>query len=184
MAVEYCNWLSKQEGLPESESCYEPNKNGKYEEGMKLAPDYLKRTGYRLPTEAEWEFACRAGTITSRYFGESEELLDKYGFSMGNSSERTWAVGTLKPNDWGLFDMHGNVYSWCQEREKPYAGSKDGPAIEDLEDVLLVSDKDPRELRGSSFGNRGLNLRSARRYRFVPTFRASGIGFRVARTFK
>jgi len=184
MAVEYCNWLSKQEGLPESESCYESNKNGKYEDGMKLAPDYLKRTGYRLPTEAEWEYACRAGTITSRYYGESEELLDKYGFSMGNSSERTWAVGTLKPNDWGLFDMHGNVYSWCQERERPYAGSKDGPAIEDLEDVLLVSDKDPRELRGSSFGNRGLNLRSARRYRFVPTFRASGIGFRVARTFK
>src|SRR5207245_1595842 len=110
------NWLSKQEGLPETEWCYEPNPDGKYAEGMKLTADYLRRTGYRLPTEAEWEYACRAGAVTSRYYGQTEELLGKYAWFFGNSQELTWSVGSLKPNDLGLFDMHGNVYCWCQER--------------------------------------------------------------------
>jgi formylglycine-generating enzyme required for sulfatase activity len=183
-AAEYCNWLSQQEGLPATEWCYEPNKDGKYEDGMRLAPDYLKRTGYRLPTEAEWEYACRAGTMTSRYYGESEELLGKYAWYLGNSGNRSWPVASLKPNDWGLFDMHGNVWNWCQEKHKDYAMGPDGKAVEDQEDQLTVNDTDTRSLRGGAFGLLASYARCAERYFYVPTERYNVVGFRVARTFR
>ena len=67
-AAAYCNWLSRKENLPE---CYEPNERGQYADGMKIRADALQRTGYRLPTEAEWEYACRAGAVTSRYYGSN-----------------------------------------------------------------------------------------------------------------
>ena len=70
-AAPYCNWLSEQEGLPKDQWCYLPNEAGAYAEGMTIPADVLQRTGYRLPTEAEWEYACRAGTVTSRYYGQS-----------------------------------------------------------------------------------------------------------------
>ena len=91
-----------------------------------------------MPTEAEWEHACRAGTVTSRYYGESEELLKKYAWYTTNSARRTGLWGSLKPNDWGLFDMHGNVWAWCQERYKAKAAFPDGAVIEDVEDRLDV----------------------------------------------
>jgi len=82
---------------------------------MSLLPDYLQRTGYRLPSEAEWEFACRAGTTTAPYFGETETLLGEYGWYTKTSGDK-WMlpVGTLRPNGAGLFDMQGNVMEWCQ----------------------------------------------------------------------
>jgi eukaryotic-like serine/threonine-protein kinase len=181
-AAEYCNWLSMKEGLAEKEWCYEPNKAGKYSEGMKLAPGYLMRTGYRLPTEAEWEYACRAGAATSRYYGESDELLAKYGWYYGWSSltGTRMSVGTLKPNDLGLFDMHGNVLQWCQERYKPYPISR-----EDKEDALLVFDKDSRAVRGAAYTWGATYVRCAvRDDGWKPWDRRDTIGFRPARTVR
>ena len=106
-AVAYCNWLSRKERLSE---CYEPNAQDQYAEGMKIRADALERTGYRLPTEAEWEYACRAGAVTSRYFGVNVDLLGKYAWYQATSQDHAWPCGSLLPNDLGLFDMLGNVY--------------------------------------------------------------------------
>ena len=116
-AAYYCNWLSSQEGIPEDQWCYEPNPADVYANGMKLADGWWKRTGYRLPSEAEWEYACRSGAATARYYGRAEELLGKYAwYGATTNFERAWPVGSLKPNDFGLFDMLGNAAECCQER--------------------------------------------------------------------
>ena len=86
----------------------------------KLKENYLSLTGYRLPTEAEMEYATRAGAVTSRYYGETEELLAKYAWYRRTRRRQTWPVGSLKPNDLGLFDVQGNVFTWCQESYKDY----------------------------------------------------------------
>jgi serine/threonine protein kinase/formylglycine-generating enzyme required for sulfatase activity len=188
-AVAYCNWLSKQEGLPQSEWCYEPLLDPKglpapeYQGGMKLAPNYLQRTGYRLPTEAEMEYAIRAGALTRWYFGETEELLPRYAWYLKNSQERAWPVGSLKPNDLGLFDMHGNVWTWCQEKMNDYPQGQGKQPYEDKEDDLTINSEHPRVLRGGSFDLHAVSVRSARRDRDVPAGRRSFVGFRAARTF-
>jgi formylglycine-generating enzyme required for sulfatase activity len=171
--------LSKQEGIPPEQWCYETNPQGKV---TKLAPNYLHQTGYRLPTEAEWEYACRAQAVTSRHYGETEELLGKYDWYLHNAENHSWPVGSLKPNDFGFFDMHGNVWNWCQERYKPYAMSKDGKAIEDSEDGLIVN-ADSRVFRGGAFTHLAVSASSAHRSRNGPGFRLFLIGFRPARTF-
>ena len=177
-ATAYCNWLSKQEGIAEEQWCYVPAAGGKYEEGMKLAPHYLHRTGYRLPSEAEWEYACRAGAVTSRYFGETEELLDRYAWYTKTSQPRRMLPGgCLKPNDLGLFDMLGNAQEWCQEQ-----GVKDYTAGEDTEDQEDVADRKTRVLRGGSLIQHGPDIRCAYRSGNVPTYRLKGVGFRPART--
>jgi formylglycine-generating enzyme required for sulfatase activity len=176
----YCNWLSQREGIPEEQWCYETNAKGQV---VKLRENYLSLTGYRLPTEAEWEYVCRAGAVTRRYYGESEELLARYSWYLQNSKERTWPVGGKKPNDLGLFDMHGNVIAWCQESYKGYPAPKDGGALEDKEDVLSIIPTTGRVLRGGSFFNRASYVRSALRLWLVPTLRDLNVGFRPARTF-
>ena len=94
-AAAYCNWLSQQEGVPQDQWCYEANDAGEYAEGMKPAPDFLQRSGYRLPTEAEWECACRAGTWTGRSYGWPNELLAEYAWYADNAQRRSWPVGML-----------------------------------------------------------------------------------------
>ena len=95
-ATNYCNWLSEQDGIPENEWCYARNSEGTFAQGMRPCKNYLKLAGYRLPTEMEWEYACRAGTITSRYFGQGDTLLPKYAWFLTNSSGSTHPVGALK----------------------------------------------------------------------------------------
>jgi formylglycine-generating enzyme required for sulfatase activity len=175
-AVAYCNWLSKEEGIPEDQWCYEIKGNV-----TKLKEKYLSLTGYRLPTEAEMEYATRAGALTSRYYGETEELLSKYAWYDKNSQERTWPVGILKPNDLGLFDVQGNVSTWCQESFKGYPQGEE--VSEDKEDALTIVNTNSRVLRGGSFLIQASNVRSSNRDYFVPSYRDNNIGFRLARTF-
>jgi hypothetical protein len=173
MAARYCNWLSEKEGL---ESCYEIMGAS----GANLKENYLGLTGYRLPTEAEMEYATRAEAVTSRYYGETEELLVKYAWTMENSLAKTSPVGSLKPNDLGLFDVHGNVFTWCQESFKDYP--KGEGISEDKEDILTIVNTNSRMLRGGSFSYPASLVRSSFRNGVGPTNRDHSYGFRLART--
>jgi serine/threonine protein kinase/formylglycine-generating enzyme required for sulfatase activity len=182
LAAAYCNWLSQQEGLPEDQWCYDPNQE--FRDGMTLYDDYLSRTGYRLPTEAEWECACRAGALTSRHYGETEELLSRYAWYRRNAIDLgPVAVGRLKPNDLGLFDMQGNVVEWCQDRFRDYAAGNGEVPADDVEDTEPVQDKDFRVMRGGAFSYEARYVRSASRSPYHPeVFSTTRIGFRPART--
>ena len=161
--------------------CYPPI--AEIKEGMTLPPDYLSRSGYRLPTEAEWEFACRAGADTSRYYGQADELLDQYAWYVNTSDDRTWPVGSLQPNDMGLFDMQGNVQEWCQEQYVDYSRVL-GSVTAEREDTETLKNSVRRILRGGSFGVRSSDVRSAFRSFNRPPNRYDNSGFRVARTYK
>jgi formylglycine-generating enzyme required for sulfatase activity len=109
-------------------------------------------------------------------------LLAQYGWSLQNSKDRTWQGGKKKPNDLGLFDMHGNVWNWCQESLKDYPSPKAPDASEDTEDMLAIDSTASRVLRGGSFIFLPGNIRSAFRFTFVPSLRDTTVGFRPART--
>jgi formylglycine-generating enzyme required for sulfatase activity len=182
-AVQYCRWLTEQEHIPAEQACYPPLteiENARHgSEGLKLPADYLTRTGYRLPTEAEWEYACRAGTVTSRFWGASPSWQGVYAVST------PWApVGSLLPNDLGLFDVLGNVAEWCQDRYLPYPQGQPEQATEDREDAARVLSATLRVLRGGTFDSPPAEVRAACRCGKQPTAREPTIGFRVARTLR
>jgi formylglycine-generating enzyme required for sulfatase activity/tRNA A-37 threonylcarbamoyl transferase component Bud32 len=179
-AAEYCNWLSEREGIPRDQWCYEPNEKGLYAEGMQMKTDHLQLTGYRLPTEAEWEFACRSGSVVSRYYGRSEELLARYGWYQKNGEDRAWPVGRLRPNELGLFDMLGNALEWCEDPALLYVtGQRD-----DIENkkLRLINERMSRLLRGGSFFDSPVNLRCAPRNLYQPSLADNTDGFRPVRT--
>jgi formylglycine-generating enzyme required for sulfatase activity len=184
-AVEYCNWLSDQEGISKDQWCFEPNPEGQYSQGMKLKPNYLSLTGYRLPTEAEWEYACRAGAQTSRFYGESEDLLRWYGVYSGTAGGRSLPVGSLKPNDFGLFDMHGNNSCWCMNIYRDYIVAPAGEVTDDDEDSQVVNNDSSRATRGDHRNNPARGVRAANRDSSAPSHGGAGqIGFRPVRTFR
>jgi serine/threonine protein kinase len=174
-AAAYCRWLSEEEGIPEGQMCYPPLPE--ITDGMKPCPGYLSRTGYRLPTEAEWELACRAGAVTSRYFGEAEDLLPHYAWFAGNSNFRLHPVGRLKPNDFGLFDMLGNAMEWCQDANPSFG--RPGP---DVEDPAPIRNDVFRATRGATHHHRGEASRATQRDPLAPTTPWYSLGFRIAQT--
>jgi formylglycine-generating enzyme required for sulfatase activity len=128
----------------------------------------------RLPTEAEWEYACRAGTTTKWSFGDQESVMSDYGWYEKNSGWQTHSVGQKKPNPWGLFDMHGNVWEWCQDWGSAYTGEAVDPVGPPIPGGVYL-----RILRGGAWGNPAFCARSAFRMRDLPTGRTTTSGFRV-----
>jgi formylglycine-generating enzyme required for sulfatase activity/tetratricopeptide (TPR) repeat protein len=182
-ASQYCNWLSEQEEIPKDQWCYEPAEGG-YVEGMRIPADMLRRTGYRLPTDAEWEYACRSGTMTGRYYGLTTGLLGQYAWYQANSRDHTWPGGSLLPNELGLFDMLGNVWEWVNDQRgapRPWAKGRYSDLINISEYII---NKHNRLLRGGPFNYPPALVRSASRYWLAPSNRFTNSGFRPARTYK
>ena len=182
-AAAYCRWLSEQAKLPETQMCYPPLPEIK--PGMHLPHDWLRRTGYRLPTAQEWEYACRGGVSASRPSGEGVQLLHNYAWYLADSEDHAWPVGELKPNNFGMFDMLGNVLERCQvaaeERESnSEKHSSQERAIDEPESAIERTTTS--ELRGGNFGDSDQNVRSARRYFNSVRDKWASVGFRVART--
>ncbi len=176
----YCNWLSKVEEVPSDQWCYVPNAEGRYAAGMRPAHDWLDLRGYRLPTEAEWEYACRAGATTDRYFGSDPSYLRYYGAFDALSSGQPLAVGRLQPNDFGLFDMLGNAAEWCHDC---YRADPDSEAAANRDQNAAVMERDERVVRGGAFSDTAERLRSAARDKDRPLERRATIGFRIARGY-
>lgn len=190
-AAAYCNYLSEQEGIPAAQWCYEDVSAGGRTD-FRPKRKLLELSGYRLPTEAEMEFATRAGATTDRPYGESEELLSRYAWSAGNSGGVTHPVGRLKPNDYGLFDTLGNVLEWSQNIYLPDPRDRLRATTnpDDVEDEADLHAGDAfrtvfRSQRGGSFMHSRWETRSATRINYaVMTDTTDYMGFRVARTVR
>ncbi|MGI5991341.1 MAG: formylglycine-generating enzyme family protein [Methanosarcina sp.] len=131
---------------------------------------------YRLPSEAEWEYAFRAGTQTRCFFGDDESKLNEYAWYVGNSDGKTHIIGQKKPSPWGLYDMHGNVWEWVQDEwhESYSAAPSDGSAWEDGSSSNRVS-------RGCSWLCDPNFCRSAGRFKREPESCFANLGFRLLR---
>jgi formylglycine-generating enzyme required for sulfatase activity len=190
-AIVFCNKLSVKEGLTPAyimdglggETTDTPKWGSVPKKDKNPLPAAMARwenvkivegsTGYRLPTEAQWEYACRAGTTTA-YNTSDGVLSGNVGWYKDNSDRRTHSVGEKPANAWGLFDTHGNVYEWCWDRYGAYeAGAQTDP-------TGAVS-SNTRVLRGGSWVVESRNLRSAERYNLDPIMGTSHTGFRIVR---
>lgn len=144
-AVAYCKWLSEREGKT-----------------------------FRLPTEAEWEYACRAGSNAKYCFGDDVSQLGDYAWYKENAQKVTHDVGTKKPNSWGFYDMHGNIWEWCSDRyaETYIETPRDGSAH-------MVRSEKGMVLRGGAWSAELDNLTSSRRINLGANARNYFVGFRV-----
>jgi formylglycine-generating enzyme required for sulfatase activity len=171
-AAAYCNWLSQREGL---HPYYE------IRERALSVPD-RDGVGYRLPSECEWEFACRAGARTSRPHGASEALLGNFAWFLPNSAMHVQPVGQLKPNDFGLFDILGNAFEWTEDRYLRHSIATTVRRTAEQEDPGKDRDELEVVLRGGSFSSPATLLRSAYRERCLPSNPLGTYGFRYVRT--
>ena len=147
-AIAFCKWLSRKDGVL-----------------------------YRLPTEAEWEFACRGGTSTLFYFGNDVKPLSEFEWNQSIGGRNTWPVGKKRPNSFGLYDLAGNVKEWCKDEISAYP---DRTVIDPLGEAIT----ERRSIRGGYFGNHWLDARSAHRYSDFPDSCFAHYGFRIVRTFE
>jgi formylglycine-generating enzyme required for sulfatase activity len=182
-AAAYCNWLSEKDGIPREQWCYLSGPDGRYDERMRSAPNCLALRGYRLPTEGEWEFACRAGADSEYFFGQDPLQLTHYGRVAPESSNRPARVGSKKPNDLGLFDVLGNVAEWCHNAYESYPANDALQVTLDTDTGRFIDRSVPRVVRGGSFLDVVGNARPAVRSRLLPDQRSPVTGFRVARGF-
>jgi len=172
-AVEFCNKLSEREGLTKAYTITGRNPSTGYPITSATVTVNWETNGYRLPTEAEWEYACRAWTTTAHNTGET--ISDNTGWYRDNSSyEKTHEVGKKPANAWGLYDMHGNVWEWCWDWYGTYASGAQT-------DPRGAASGSYRVVRGGGWNSSGRNLRSADRYFYYPYSRYSDIGFRLLR---
>jgi formylglycine-generating enzyme required for sulfatase activity len=165
-AVEFCNALSRKEGLPPFYSV----------KGQTVEVPDWNGLGYRLPTEAEWECACRAGTTARFSLGDDENALGQYAWYSANSGNQTHTVGEKKPNALGLYDMHGNVWEWCWDGYDA-AYYKQSPAVDPRGPGAAAS----RVIRGGSWYHDPQVARSAFRFGYSPGSRDYNLGCRLAR---
>jgi formylglycine-generating enzyme required for sulfatase activity len=180
-AARYCRWLSEQDGVAEDQMVFPPA--GAIGPDMKLPKNWLARTGYRLPLHREFEFACRAGTTTSRYSGAGRELLPNYAWHLNCSDDHAWPVGLLKPNGFGLFDMLGNVAERCHHlNSAPPIVQIDHPDVGQTGDAEFVPIGSQGLAIGGDFGDLSQNTRAARRAGVPANQQWATIGFRVVRT--
>jgi formylglycine-generating enzyme required for sulfatase activity len=168
-AVAFCNALSEYFSLS---PCYRIN--GEHVEQVEWDRN---ADGYRLPTEAEWEYACRAGSTSKWFFGDDAKELDRYAWFTGNSGDKVQPVGKKDPNLWGLHDMSGNVWEWCWDWFAEYSSSP----TQMLNDPTGPESGTRRVLRGGSAWLNPRRLRSADRDWYEPTFRDADDGFRCVR---
>ncbi len=178
MAVAYCNWLSKREGLPE----FYPD-NDEDAEKWVVTEDALKQPGYRLPMEAEWEFASLSGSQSERFFGTESDMVVRYAWCVENSEETVQGVdppqieprtkepaiyarpvGLLRPNDFGLFDIYGNVSEWCND--------------------LGRTESNERGIRGGAVGGMSRYMNSGKVGSALPRQQYNSNGFRITRTLE
>lgn len=174
-ALSFCNALSMQEGLDPVYLINDSNTACNFD-----------ANGYRLLTEAEWEYACRGGTTTDYYSGNQsvslktcyhELVLDNVGWYCNNSNESTQPVGRKSPNSFGLYDMHGNVFEWCWDRVGRYSSS---PQV----NPVGPNAGSARVCRGGSWFYVPQQSRSSYRLAYSPMSKFSGVGFRIARTIQ
>jgi formylglycine-generating enzyme required for sulfatase activity len=164
-AIRFCNALSVKEGLAPTYQI----------QGENVADPDSSAPGYRLPTEAEWEYACRGGNPGRYSFGNDAASLGEYAWFSSNSGRKTQPVRQKRPNGFNLYDMHGNVYEWCWDRSAKYDARS---LVVDPPGARAAAD---RVLRGGGWSGYPQVCRSADRGGNAPAFRNDDLGFRVAR---
>lgn len=169
-AIKYCNAKSKTEGLPVA---YNESTGDLLDSLGNITTDVTQAKGYRLPTEAEWEYAVKGGTSTYKYSGSND--VGSVAWYWDNSGSKSHPVGTKKSNELGIYDMSGNVWEWCQDWYDDYNGTNSV-------NRYIYEKTYGRVLRGGGWNNDAGDMRVTNRYFGDPTDRDFDVGFRVVRS--